>query len=133
MSRPKFWWYRNVEQVVKNYPMLRQRKKEKQAQSVVADYSGMPRAGGANRKTESVALRQLSPREESDLAAVEDAIELLGRDELGREILLVVEYYHWRGIRNFDEVAYLLHMSRRTCERRNSRFIYEVARNLGYC
>ena len=126
MSRPKYWWYGNVVRTIRNYPALRQAKDALQTVSVTANYSGMP-GGSGGRKTEDSALRQLSPREESDLDAVEQALE-----RVSDEVRDVVRLYHWKGVRNFETVGDLLHMSRNTAKRRNSRFVFEVARNMGY-
>lgn len=128
MSRPKYWWYGNVLRVIRNYPALRAAKDAAQSVSTTANYnySGLPGAS-AGRKTENSALRQLSPREEEDLAAVENAME-----RVSGEVLEVVRLYHWKGVRNFETVGDLLHMSRNTAKRRNSRFVWEVARNMGY-
>ena len=126
MSRPKYWWYGNVVRTIRNYPALREAKDALQTVSVTANYSGMP-GGSGGRKTEDSALRQLSPREESDLDAVEQALE-----RVSDEVRDVVRLYHWKGVRNFETVGDLLHMSRNTAKRRNSRFVFEVARNMGY-
>ena len=126
MSRPKYWWYGNVVRTIRNYPALREAKDALQTVSVTANYSGMP-GGSGGRKTEDSALRQLSPREESDLDAVEQALE-----RVSDEVRAVVRLYHWKGVRNFETVGDLLHMSRNTAKRRNSRFVFEVARNMGY-
>lgn len=126
MSRPKYWWYGNVVRTIRNYPALRQAKDALQTVSATANYSGMP-GGSGGRTTEESALRQLSPREESDLDAVERALE-----RVSDEVRAVVRLYHWKGVRNFETVGDLLHMSRNTAKRRNSRFVFEVARNMGY-
>lgn len=92
----------------------------------------MPKITGAKRKTENAALRGLSRREEAELEAVRRAIEDIGRSETGGEVLRVVELYHWKNIRNFETVGYLAHMSSNTAKRRNSKFVYTVAKNMGY-
>ena len=126
MSRPKYWWYGNVVRTIRNYPALREAKDALQAVSATANYSGMP-GGSGGRTTEESALRQLSPREESDLDAVEQALE-----RVSDEVRAVVRLDHWKGVRNFETVGDLLHMSARTVRRRNSRFVFEVAKNMGY-
>jgi len=127
MSRPRYWWYGNVLRVIRNYPALRAAKDAAQSVSTTANYSGTPGGSSGSRKTENSALRQLSPREEDDLAAVENAME-----RVSGEVLEVVRLYHWKGVRNFETVGAMLHMSRNTAKRRNSRFVLEVARNMGY-
>lgn len=94
--------------------------------------NGMPGAGWLARKTESAALKELSPREQQELEAVERAIEDIGRQKDGAQVLKVVELYHWVGIYNLDTVAEFAHTTTITAKRRNARFVYAVARNLGY-
>lgn len=132
MSKPGHWWYSIVTKAIKAYPALAQAKGEVQAVSVTASYSGMPRNHESTRATEDSALRQLAPREEADLYAVRLAIEDIGRDQYGGEILGVVNLYHWKGVHNFDTVGYMLNMSGTTAKRRNARFVREVAKNMGY-
>lgn len=112
--------------------MMAQRANEIKQQAVTPSYSGLPAGGALRRKTEIAALRELSPREQLELDAVMRAIEDLGRAPDGKEVLQVVELYHWRGIRNFETVADLAHMGRNTAKRRNAKFVYAVARYLGY-
>lgn len=92
----------------------------------------MPGAGDYQRRTETAALKELSPREQQELEAVERAIEDIGRQKDGAKILKVVELYHWVGMYNLDAVAEFAHTTTITAKRRNARFVYEVARNLGY-
>ncbi len=127
MSRPRYWWYGNVLRVIRNYPALRAAKDAVQSVSTTANYSGAPGGSGGSRRTENSALRQLSPREEDDLDAVERAME-----RVSDEVLEVVRLYHWKGVRNFETVGYRLHISPRTARRRNGRFVWEVAKNMGY-
>lgn len=132
MSNPKNWWYFVVIKVIRNYPLLREIKNNRQAQSTTVSYQGMPGAHSeTNRKTEASALRQLSPREESDLHAVELAIEQILQMTDGQEVMAVVRLHHWQRL-DFDTVGYMLHMSSHTARRRNGRFVKEVAKNLGY-
>ena len=132
MSRPKNWWHGNVIRAIRAYPTLKQAKQALQAVSVTAGYSGMPGSHEPGRTTEASAIRQLAPREEDDLRAVERAIETIGQDQYAESIIRVVELYDWKGIRNFDTVGDMLHMSERTVRRRRSRFCKEVAKNMGY-
>lgn len=132
MSNPKYWWYYGVVRVIRSYPVLRELKDARQAQSVTATWTGMPGAHmDANRKTESVALRQLSPREEDDIRAVELAIETISQAVDGGEVMAVVRLYHWRRY-DFATIAYKQHISERTARRMNGRFVHEVAKNMGY-
>lgn len=132
MSRPRYWWYYNVARAIKCYPILTKAKGDAQSGSVTANYSGMPKDRNPSRTTENSALRQLAPREESDLYAVSLAIDDMRRAQDGDEVLRVVELYHWKGVHNFETIGDLLHMGATTAKRRNARFVYEVAKNMGY-
>lgn len=132
MSRPGYWWYYNVARAIKSYPNLARAKGEVQATSMTANYSGMPKNQNPGRTTENSAIRQLAPREEEDLYAVKLAIEDMRFLEDGEEVLMVVELYHWKGVHNFDTIGDMLHMGSSTAKRRNAKFVYEVAKNMGY-
>lgn len=132
MSRPKFWWYSNVVRAIRCYPVLERAKADKQTPSIVANYSGMPRGGGTSRTTEQCAARGLSEQEEAVIDAIRLAIAEFENRPNGRDVINVVNLYHWKQRGNFDFIGGKLHIGKRTVERYNSRFIYAVARNLGY-
>lgn len=128
MSKYKHSWRPNVERIVRYYPELRDRKAELRKVSHSED--GVHTA--ATRTTENIALRLLSPREEEELYAVETAIEDIGRQRDGREILRIIELVDWSRRCNIAQAAFRLHMDRSTAARRRGRFLYAVARNLKY-
>lgn len=112
--------------VIRYYPeMLLQR----EALRSVSHNDGVHTA--ASRTTENIALRQLSPREEEDIDAVQRAIEDVGRQRDGAEVLRVVELVDW-GPYTVQGAAVKLHMDRNTAGARRWRFIMAVARNLRY-
>lgn len=132
MSKPKYWWYGNVLRTIRHYPILAEVKADKQGQSVTANYSGMPKGGGAGRTTENCAVRQLSPREEEELDAVRMAIDDIGRQRDGGEILKIVKLVDWEKTHTVDGSAMELHMHVNTAKSRRSRFIRAVAKNMKY-
>lgn len=132
MSRPRYWWYRNVCAAIGQYPALRERIDDLGRQSVTASVSGMPHGSGVGRPVEGAALRAVCAREYDDYIAVQRAIETAKGWPDGDAVLEVVRLWHWTRVKNFDYIADSLHMGRNTAKRKNARFVYEVARNMGY-
>jgi phage transcriptional activator, RinA family len=132
MSKPTYKWYGNVIRAIGYYPNLLAEKKDKQGASITASYSGMPRSGQPSRTSENCAMRQLSPREEEELEAVRLAIEDIGRQRDGRDILRIVEMVDWARTHTLQGAADRLHISERTARALRSRFIYAVAKNMRY-
>lgn len=132
MSRPKHWWYYNAVRAIRAYPELCSRKEDARRQSITAGAEPGRRGSGAGRPTEKAAMRGLAPREEADMEAVRRALEDLESDPREDDIVRVVRLYHWKGVRNFETVGDLAHLSPRTARRYNSRFVAAVARHMGY-
>jgi hypothetical protein len=132
MSRPKFWWYHNVSAVIGQFPKMADRAQDNEAQSVIASYSAMPRNPWPSRSTENSAVRALSSRERDEYEAVKESIEYFKTAKDGTEILQVVALYYWKGVRNFETVGDLLHMSEKLARLRNRVFVYHVAEKIGY-
>lgn len=132
MSRPKNWWYSNVCRTIAQYPALKEAVDEAGSQSVTAAYSGMPHGSGASRATETAALRAVSNREYDDFVAISRAIATVAEWPDGDLVLAVVDLWHWKRVKNFEFIGDTLHIGRNTAKRKNSRFVNEVARNMGY-
>ena len=126
----KNWWHANVIRIIKAYPELRERKDAIQSQSVTANYTPSPRAGGAARAAENVALRQLAPAEEEALEAVEMALERIRLSESGERIELLIRRYYWQRSGRFLDIAENIGFSERSARRANARFLRAVAVNL---
>lgn len=106
--------------------------KDKEAQSLVASYSDMPRSGAVSRATENAAVRALSAREYEEYIAIKYAVEAVLQIPDADEIMRVVSLYHWDKLKNFEFIARKVNISERTVRRRNSKFVYIVARNMRY-
>ena len=130
MSKYRNWWHPNVVQVIRAYPQLRARKDALQGQSMTANYSASPRAGGASRTAENVALRALAPAEGDALSAVEQAIALVALQPDGDKVLRLIRRYYWGYGEGFLLIAELVGLSEKTARRRNAQFIRYVAYNL---
>ncbi len=144
MSRPKYWWYASVVRTIRAYPALTARKRAVQEQAMVANYgtravlqSGkevnvlLPRSCRGSRTTEDAALRTLSAREEADLDAVERAIERMRGRKDGDMILAAVRLVDWEG-HSVQAAAERIPAAVSSVKRWRRRFIYAVAKNMGY-
>lgn len=132
MSKPRFWWYYSVVAAIAQYRNMVDIIKDKESQSLIAIYSSTPRSGGVSRSTENAAIRTLSAREYEEYMAIKYAVEAVLQMPEGREIIQVVSLYHWDKLKNFELIADKLHISERTARRRNSQFVYLVAKNMRY-
>lgn len=132
MSKPRFWWYYSVVASIGQYRNMVDAIKDKESQSLIANYSAMPRSGGVSRSTENAATRALSAREYEEYIAIKYAVEAVMQRPEGQETMQVVSLYHWDKLKNFEFIADKLHMSERTARRRNSQFVYLVAKNMRY-
>lgn len=132
MSNPRYDWYSNVVRAVRYYPHLREIKADAQAESVIANYTGMPGGGSAARTTELAAMRTLSRREEEELEAIELAIAQIRRRTDGGRILQIVDMVDWKRTHTVSGAAMVIHVGERTANSMRARFIFAVAKNLGY-
>ena len=132
MSKPKHSWHFIVLRVLRNYPELYKRREQLRSQSITASYSGVPGGGGVSRKTESTALRQLSPREESDLDAVLATIRTAGKWRDGETALRMIELVDWQQTHTIRGAEIALFLGEDTGKNLRSRFINELAKNMGY-
>ena len=138
MSKPKYWWYHNVTRTISAFPALADEMQDAEAQNMIANYSGMPKSGQASRSTENSAIKKVSKRDYEAFVAIMAAVETAKTWPDGEETLQVVDLYYWQKVKSFDYREALLAQtskakSGRTARRMNSRFVYQVAKNLGYC
>lgn len=132
MSKPRYWWYTNVCKVIVAYPELRDRVKEMREQKIVPAYSAAPKTAGDGRGIENIALRVLSSREYKDFEAVRMALNEAATWEDGSMVMEVVAAHAWNDRLRFEETGRKLFISASTAKRLYQRFVYTVARNLGY-
>jgi len=132
MSNPRYDWYSNVVRAVRYYPHLREIRADAQAESVTANYSGMPAGGSTARTTELAALRTLSRREEEEFEAIEQAVAQIRHRSDGGRILQIVDMVDWKRTHTIEGAAMKVHVSECTARRLRSQFIFAAAKNLGY-
>ena len=132
MSRYKHWWYPNVARALKAYPALILKKDEIRRNSIIAKYSSDPRAGGATRSTEDVALRDLPPGEAAIVDAIEAALDEVSRRRDGFEVVRLVDLVYFRRSHTIQGAAMVTNLTEITARRKLGDFINLVAKKLCY-
>lgn len=132
MSKYRYWWRPNVERDIRSYPKLKEKKAELQKVTITPAYEATIKGSLPSRTTENTALRQLPPREDQIVRAVELAIEAISRQKDGREVLEIVRLVDWKRSHTIEGASYELHMSVHTAIRRRTRFLLMVAKYEGY-
>jgi hypothetical protein len=132
MSNPRYDWYSNVVRTVRYYPHLREIKADAQAESVIANYTGMPGGGSASRTTEIAAMRTMSRREEEELEAIELTVAQIRRRSDGGRIIQIVDLVDWKRTHTIEGAAQRVHVSERMASSLRAQFIFATAKNLGY-
>lgn len=132
MSRYKHWWYPNVARALKAYPALILKKDEIRRNSIIAKYSSDPRAGGATRSTEDVALRDLPPGEAAIVDAIAAALDEVSRRRDGFEVVRLVDLVYFRRSHTIQGAAIATNLTEITARRKLGDFINLVAKKLCY-
>lgn len=131
MSKTRYRWWGYVKNIIRAYPALDREEAAIKEQPITANVSGMPRGGSAERKTESVALRQLPRSQQAELDAVRAAILTIKKTPYGVEIMRLIDMVFWRQSHTLSGAAYELNISYDTAKRYHKMFIMAVARNRG--
>mgnify|MGYP004466727921 CR=1 FL=1 len=133
MSKPRYWWYGNVCRTIGEYPKLQRRVRDMSGQKITPAYSSSPKGGASSgRAVEDIAVRVLSSQEYRDYEAVSRAIGTARTWRDGETVLAVVSAHAWGDRLRFDEIGRGMYMSTASAKRLHQRFVYEVARELGY-
>lgn len=127
MSKPKHDWWPYVKGMIRRYPKLREEYAEIHNQSVTANYSGMPKGGGAGRTVESIAIRELPSTHQREYEAVRKAIEITMRYPNGIQRLKVIKMVLWDGQYTLEGAAVRVPCSWRTAAQWHGEFIRLVA------
>ena len=131
MSRPRYDWWPYVKGMIRRYPALAEDCAALRSPSVTADYSGMPKAGGASRTVEDLTVRELPGTAQREYEAVRRAVERTARYPNGRDRLLVVRLVFWDRSHSLEGAALAVPCSIRTARRYHTAFIMLVAKNYG--
>lgn len=131
MSRPRYHWWSYVKGMIRNYPRLCEQYADLRMQSMVANYSGMPRSGGVSRSTEDIAVRELPTTQQREYEAVRRAVEQTERYSNGQQRLAVVKMILWDRRYTLEGAALMVPCAWRTAAQWHGDFIKLVAKNYG--
>lgn len=131
MSKPRYDWWPYVKGMIRRYPALAGQYHDLHSPAMVADYSGMPRAGGNSRSMESLAIRELPCTSQREYEAVRRAIETTERYRNGRDRLKVVRLVLWDRSHTLEGAALMVPCGAATAWRWHAEFIRLVASNYG--
>ena len=131
MSKPRYDWWPYVKGMIRRYPALRAEYADLHSQSMTANYSGMPRGGGAGRGVEAVAIRELPSTRQREYEAVRRAVEITERYRNGRDRLKVIRLVLWDRSHTLEGAALMVPCSWRTAAQWHGEFIQLVAKNYG--
>lgn len=132
MSRPRYWWYGNVCRTIGEFPRLDRQLRDMSCQKITPSYASQPGGQSSGRAVEDIAVRVMSSQEYRDHDAVSRAIGTARTWRDGEKVLAVVSAHAWGDRMRFDEIGRKMYMSTASAKRLHQRFVYEVARELGY-
>ena len=132
MSKYRHWWRPTVERAIRQYPALKEMKRELQQPRITANVSGMPRSGNIGDPTGEAAMRELSPQEEATIDAVEAAAAMMAQCRDGKTVLQIVDMVDFKRRYTVQGAADALHLSLRAATDKRTRFIDAVGKKLGY-
>lgn len=117
--------------MIRRYPELKAAYADLHSQSMTANYSGMPRGGGASRAAEAVAIRELPSVRQREFEAVRRAVEATEWMKGGRDKLKIIDLVFWKRSHTLEGAALMIPCSYMTARRYHSEFIMLVARLYG--
>lgn len=131
MSKPRYNWWPFALNIIRDYPQHARKLKELQQVKLTADISGMPRAGGASRSTEGVALRQLPIQEQREYEAVHTALLRTQTMKAADQRIKIIKLSFWKGY-SIKAAATVVNETPDTAETFRWQFIMLVGRMYGF-
>jgi hypothetical protein len=113
--------------MIRSYPDLKKEYQQLHEQTVTASISGMPGSGGAARKTEDIAIKELPRSKQIEYDAVRRAIEVTGMLKTGAARLRIVDMVFWRQSHTLDGAALAVNYSYDSAKIFHGDFIMTVA------
>lgn len=133
MSSPKYRWWPFVKRMIRDYPGLKKAWNDIHAQSITANYTGMPKGGGNGRAVENTALKQLDADDQKVYDAVSRAIELTRLQPDGKRRMDMIALVYWSPKpMTLKSAALHLYISERTAKRWHGYFVRCVAKCYGF-
>lgn len=133
MSKPRFDWWANASNMVRNYPTRKAEYNELHRHNISAHISELPHGTDITRATEAVALREMPPAKQKEYDAVNSAIRITEMYPNGHSRLELIRLMYWDGNKkNISDIAPTLYISEATGKRWHSAFIRLVGTCFGY-
>ena len=132
MSKPRELWWSYVKNVIRRYPYYQAELKRIKSMPVTTRFDA--NAVGNKRvyrKTESIALRELPPKDQRHYDAVDKAIRKTKHMRDGNLRCRLIELTYFTGKYNMQGAAMAIHVSYMTARRWHVDFVRLVAENLG--
>lgn len=131
MSKPRYDWWPYVKGMIRRYPILAEQYQDLHSPSMTADYSGMPKDGGAGRSLEALAIRELPGTKQREYEAVRRAIEETKQYCNGADRLKVIKLVLWDRSHTLPGAALAVRCSYEQARTYHREFIYRVAEQYG--
>ena len=130
MSKPRepCWGY--VKNVIRKYPSYQAELRQIKSQKITPGYSKTGGRGKTQRKTETIALRELPPRDQERYEAVERALRKTRHMQNGDLRCKLIEMTYFQKRLNMQGAAMALHVSYGTVKIWHVQFVCLVAEYL---
>lgn len=128
MSKPREPWWGYVKAVVRAYPGYEAELDRLKACTITPNYNATGGGSEAGRKTETIALRELPPKEQKRYEAVQEALKRTSRRSNGQWRLRMVKLVYFRQSHTLPGAAQACHISYATARQWNRDFIMAVAK-----
>ena len=131
MSKPREPWWGFVKNVIRDYPADRRTLDELRRGRTTPNYNGTGGGSGPSRSTEQVATRELPPKRQQRMEAVERAVGRTKRRSSGALRLRIIELVYFSKSHTLHGAAMACQVSYDTAKSWHRDFICAVADELG--
>ena len=133
MGKPKDDWWPSARSAIRAYPRRKQRLNELRRTGTTPQYGPSGGRGGPSDPVHAAATRELPPRQQVELEAVEWAIEQTRALPDGERRLKMIDLYYFRQTHKLFGAGMEAGYSEPTAKRINGAFVHLVGKKLGYC
>ena len=130
MSKPREPWWGYVKNVIRKYPAYKKELRSLRSQKITPGYSKAGSRGSTQRKTETIALRELPPRDQERYEAVDRALRKTRHLPDGDLRCRMIELTYFQKRLNMQGAAMVLHVSYGTAKIWHVQFVRLVAEYL---
>lgn len=123
MGKNKDNWREETRRIIRAYPGHVREEHRLRECRITPSLTGMPGGGSFGSKTETAALKELSPQKQRELDAVKRAIATTGRYRNAKERLKVIELVYWRESHTLQGAAQFCNYSYAAAKEWNAEFI----------